>query len=281
MDIQTTGRKVLDEKVVEAEDDTPHEIAEFLRHYKDRPTLDNPLVLEGYARGDLHVLVLFRIPGDSEEFVALFVALECVRRRRGGEQFSIDDLSILNIRDVVAENVSRFGCGVSRRPGGRHRQQELVFVGSVEAMEDPEIVIPCLVWIERPDRMASLFADVLLYTSEATFECMEVPPDREEMVSSDGVVSALLAHEVTEEDVEGGPQVMYHIPKDQGNCFGNLRKVLDPTDHFPIRPILNNNGSFSIRLVTIKRAHLALEVAKVMLCPMQFGPRTPGGIGHF
>ena len=122
--------------------ETENQVVNIIRHlnerWEQRLTLDNLRLAERYVKGELHLLIHFRVGGVTEEYAALLKRKlpisgpqEDVERR---ELFSdVGRPQFMNVRPDVEAMVS-----------GAYGQEGTVLVDVVQLVDAPERIVPHL-----------------------------------------------------------------------------------------------------------------------------------------
>lgn len=184
---------------VERGDDPLGEVRKLMERWEGRFTLDYPRLVERYLKRELQivvVLVAFAASGlgNAEDFCAVFErelpVCDAEGDRHGSRWHSADGGG--------REDDVPVGC-----PDG---EQESVLIRNVETVQTPEGVVPSLVRLQRGDHVFRGVADALCYSRRFGFVILPGPPNRERRFV--GGVVAVGEHELVDEKIEAGPQVV-------------------------------------------------------------------------
>ena len=136
----------------------PNPIKGISQNKEQRFSFANPRFIERYIDGKLYILVHFRVGKINQEIIACFekfcsdpvvVGQPCGRTSREDRLGLCQMLSRIEAREIVPD-----------------RYQQSVLVNLVEGMEQPQCVIPSLVWFDFPDRVYNILFHALYLSSE-------------------------------------------------------------------------------------------------------------------
>jgi hypothetical protein len=267
------GREKLNESV--------NKLDELKKRWNERLTLDNLDLTERYLKFELgvHVHLRYRVLAesgrDSVDFCAIFQRerelghddADALRRRYLGE---IDrgriGVGIKNIGQSVGVD------GVLMRHADGH--QELVFVRDVELVEPPERVVLSLIRFGVLDEIHRSLRRSIYFGGVAGFKSLGALEDWKSVLFADGVT--LGPNHLTDEQVEGGAEVVDTISGDGAPVERRLLGDFDPPDQISRIRLVITNGS--VRLVVLEPLVPGLEVTEVMFGPFDLYP-NPGEVG--
>jgi hypothetical protein len=140
-------------------------ITGLLERFEQRLTLDNLRLSERYVKGELDILVRFKVPRDTENQVALIRANLSVGRSEPsnpGGQFALNPNCHIrgHFLQVPPSNVE---AKFIDRENGSH--QEPMLVDIVKVMEDPEGVVSSLIWFGSLNQIFSLARGALFLSA--------------------------------------------------------------------------------------------------------------------
>jgi len=195
-------------------DEALDKLGELTQRWENRLTLDNLALVERYIKAELRILVhLALVPGagvgrDPQDYCALF---ERERALRWGDS--------RGQRHVPA------GYGVGGDDGlvrHAHGDQEFVFVCDVETMETPKRVIPSLVRLGPLDEVHRFLGRSVYLFRRTGFKSFGkggfILENEKAGLSGDGV--SLGSHQLANQQVEGGAEVVDGVTDDEGELGG-------------------------------------------------------------
>jgi hypothetical protein len=267
------GREKLNESV--------NKLDELKKRWNERLTLDNLDLTERYLKFELgvHVHLRYRVLAesgrDSVDFCAIF------QRERG---LGRDNADALCGRDLGEIDRGRIGVGIKNIGQSvgvdgvlmRHADghQELVFVRDVELVEPPERVVLSLIRFGVLDEVHRSLRRSIYFGGVAGFKSLGALEDWKSVLFADGVT--LGPNHLTDEQVEGGAEVVDTISGDGAPVERRLLGDFDPPDQISRIRLVITNGS--VRLVLLEPFVPGLEVTEVMFGPFDLYP-NPGEVG--
>jgi hypothetical protein len=267
------GREKLNESV--------NKLDELKKRWNERLTLDNLDLTERYLKFELgvHVHLRYRVLAesgrDSVDFCAIFQ-----RERALGR----DNADALCGRDLGEIDRGRIGVGIKNIGQSvgvdgvlmRHADghQELVFVRDVELVEPPERVVLSLIRFGVLDEIHRSLRRSIYFGGVAGFKSLGALEDWKSVLFADGVT--LGPNHLTDEQVEGGAEVVDTISGDGAPVERRLLGDFDPPDQISRIRLVITNGS--VRLVVLEPLVPGLEVTEVMFGPFDLYP-NPGEVG--
>jgi hypothetical protein len=265
------GREKLNESV--------NKLDELKKRWNERLTLDSLDLTERYLKFELgvHVHLRYRVLAesgrDSVDFCAIF------QRERGLGRDNADALCGRDLREIdrgrIGVGIKNIGQsvgvdGVLMRHADGH--QELVFVRDVELVEPPERVVLSLIRFGVLDEVHRSLRRSMYFGGVAGFKSLGALEDWKSVLFADGVT--LGPNHLTDEQVEGGAEVVDTISGDGAPVERRLLGDFDPPDQISRIRLVITNGS--VRLVVLEPLVPGLEVTEVMFGPFDLYP-NPGG----
>lgn len=267
----TYEKGVLDEKRIEARHDPLHKIDEFLSKWDQRFTLDNPRFSYRYLKAEAYFVTVFKFIGGTEDYVAIFHGLG-IDWLKEGTTCDLDLLGPVWLLDHDGQ-LGLDATKVEPRVGGHDHKQDLVLVADVQLMQEPQVAIPSLVWLQPLDRFLRGVTRTLHFSFDSTWELLGNIHDGEACVIRD--IGAVMEDKIANQDVESRTEVVDQVAKDQGCVGGDVPNSLRANNQFPIGLTLGD-GSVYLRPT---RPDIALnigEISKVLFGPCDLGARSGG-----
>ena len=267
------GREKLNESV--------NKLDELKKRWNERLTLDSLDLTERYLKFELgvHVHLRYRVLAesgrDSVDFCAIF------QRERGLGRDNADALCGRDLREIdrgrIGVGIKNIGQSVGVDGVLMHHadgHQELVFVRDVELVEPPERVVLSLIRFGVLDEVHRSLRRSIYFGGVAGFKSLGALEDWKSVLFADGVT--LGPNHLTDEQVEGGAEVVDTISGDSAPVERRLLGDFDPPDQISRIRLVITNGS--VRLVVLEPLVPGLEVTEVMFGPFDLYP-NPGEIG--
>jgi hypothetical protein len=267
------GREKLNESV--------NKLDELKKRWNERLTLDSLDLTERYLKFELgvHVHLRYRVLAesgrDSVDFCAIF------QRERGLGRDNADALCGRDLREIdrgrIGVGIKNIGQSVGVDGVLMHHadgHQELVFVRDVELVEPPERVVLSLIRFGVLDEVHRSLRRSMYFGGVAGFKSLGALEDWKSVLFADGVT--LGPNHLTDEQVEGGAEVVDTISGDGAPVERRLLGDFDPPDQISRIRLVITNGS--VRLVVLEPLVPGLEVTEVMFGPFDLYP-NPGEIG--
>jgi hypothetical protein len=267
------GREKLNESV--------NKLDELKKRWNERLTLDSLDLTERYLKFELgvHVHLRYRVLAesgrDSVDFCAIF------QRERGLGRDNADALCGRDLREIdrgrIGVGIKNIGQSVGVDGVLMHHadgHQELVFVRDVELVEPPERVVLSLIRFGVLDEVHRSLRRSMYFGGVAGFKSLGALEDWKSVLFADGVT--LGPNHLTDEQVEGGAEVVDTISGDSAPVERRLLGDFDPPDQISRIRLVITNGS--VRLVVLEPLVPGLEVTEVMFGPFDLYP-NPGEVG--
>jgi hypothetical protein len=267
------GREKLNESV--------NKLDELKKRWNERLTLDSLDLTERYLKFELgvHVHLRYRVLAesgrDSVDFCAIF------QRERGLGRDNADALCGRDLREIdrgrIGVGIKNIGQSVGVDGVLMHHadgHQELVFVRDVELVEPPERVVLSLIRFGVLDEVHRSLRRSIYFGGVAGFKSLGALEDWKSVLFADGVT--LGPNHLTDEQVEGGAEVVDTISGDSAPVERRLLGDFDPPDQISRIRLVITNGS--VRLIVLEPLVPGLEVTEVMFGPFDLYP-NPGEIG--
>jgi hypothetical protein len=267
------GREKLNESV--------NKLDELKKRWNERLTLDSLDLTERYLKFELgvHVHLRYRVLAesgrDSVDFCAIF------QRERGLGRDNADALCGRDLREIdrgrIGVGIKNIGQSVGVDGVLMHHadgHQELVFVRDVELVEPPERVVLSLIRFGVLDEVHRSLRRSMYFGGVAGFKSLGALEDWKSVLFADGVT--LGPNHLTDEQVEGGAEVVDTISGDGAPVERRLLGDFDPPDQISRIRLVITNGS--VRLIVLEPLVPGLEVTEVMFGPFDLYP-NPGEIG--
>lgn len=217
---------------------------------------------ERYLDDDLSIMLTIRGPGRFHDTVNFIAVIQGVFV--GGFEHQAD----------VTPSVPEF-CRHDRREigfnspySGPYRNDGLVFVCNVEAVEFPEHGVPSLVWFERPEDARSLQGNAMYLSSASGPQTLQIPIDRKSR--GIGGCSVVMENGRIDDVIVGGANVVDSIAYDDCEKRWDWFACIEPKDLVArLRIVLRSDGVWA----GIEEGfEYGLELLDVALGPLDFNP---------
>lgn len=252
---------------LEAGNDPVNKIRKLMEKWKNRLTLDNLRLAERYINGDLHFIAHLTTT-DALEFCAVFEKWDSrcfLNGELGGiEYWRIDPL----FRHFSPIPLSACHPDDNVLISGSAHEQQLVLVGNVEIVEQPEIVVPSVVRLQSVNETYRSLAHSLYLSRRIGFVFGSRFRDRETGLLSGNAVIGL--NELPRQMVKGTPQIVDNIADNAGELGRNWRPNLDSID--PLCGMRASLGSDSIWFSFPEGVEPSIKLADVVFGPFDFNP---------
>jgi hypothetical protein len=258
-----------------------NKLDELKKRWHQRLTFDNLDLAKRYLKFELgvHVHLRYRVLAesgrDSVDFCAIF------QRERGLGRDNADALCGRDLREIdrgrIGVGIKNIGQSVGVDGVLMHHadgHQELVFVRDVELVEPPERVVLSLIRFGVLDEVHRSLRRSIYFGGVAGFKSLGALEDWKSVLFADGVT--LGPNHLTDEQVEGGAEVVDTISGDSAPVERRLLGDFDPPDQISRIRLVITNGS--VRLIVLEPLVPGLEVTEVMFGPFDLYP-NPGEIG--
>ena len=154
---------------------------------------------------------------------------------------------------------------------GHGRNEDLVLVGDVQLVENPEIQIPTLVWLQPLDRFLRDLARTFHFSFNSGCELVGSVHDGEACVVRD--LLSVMADQIAYQDVEGGAEVVNEVAENERDILRKWGHVFEPNDKFPVGLDLANGGVW-LRFTGSDSLSQVSEVSEVFFGPCDLGARS-------
>ncbi len=235
--------------------------------FQNRLTTRNLRFAERYLEGELHLLIYFRVRGRDEELIASFEGTQFV----GWSDADIKAWKVPLPSDrfeALRKSPAHRRPDVDAAEGGPYCDEQAVLVDVVQAINEPERVIPTRVRFGRDDRVERSLAGALYFSSREGLKTLGRWREREGDIAGFGVgriSPEASTNQLEGEVVERAAQVMEHVPGNHADNRGDILSARDVIDQLACLRIAL--GCDEIRLGVVKAAQFQLE-----LSDMRFGP---------
>jgi hypothetical protein len=250
--------------------DISGEITHLLEMYKNRLTLENFRLAEGYIKGQFHILVKFMVSADSQDYIALLRANvpDCANHvLKPDNQRSVwrNFKSWCDLDVWVADPETEY------RDGTNTSQYFSVLVNDVEMMKGPKFVVRSLVRLEKADSFSSFLPQEWLYFStKQVFKSISGLGNRKsDHCEFLGIGNAVGAGKLIDEVIPRTSDAMDGIPDDKrelGQNWPELDQMI--FRNLGLSIVLGNRFiGFSCE----EGIPFPLELTEVMFGPFNFG----------
>jgi hypothetical protein len=210
----------LNQKRFETRNEVVDQIKHLLERFDQRLTLDNLRLAERYIESKLHLLVHFCIGGIDEEFVA------CLQRKHTviGPEESFGEVEVLTefIGPQPLHMCSHMGTQVKAAEGGANGKNQAVFIDIVKSVEDPERVIPSLVWFDRVDRVYGTLPHALYFSGSFSFVYRGIVNNRKVDVLERPLPVCSHKDQMISQMVQGAPEILENVTNNGGYSDRNI-----------------------------------------------------------
>lgn len=259
--------------------DPLYKIDKFLNKWRDRFTIDNPRYAQRYREEPFYFVIVFQWIGWPKKYVAIFHALDLSCLQKLSWERYVRDNRPVTQSDITAQVG---GCDLARVHGDMcrdGRDQELMLIGDVQVMQDPEgfVPVPTLVWLQPLDRFAEGLLHTLFYTPEGFFEMLGTIPDREGVMGFDLI--SVMSDKVADQYIECRSEVMEQVAQNQGNAQGQWANYLEAMHLFPIGLDLLGDGVV-VRAIPVQTMGFIDKIDKVLFGPANLSPGAGRWVAH-
>ena len=243
-------RSESDEQRLETVNQVVNRIKHVLERFEDRLTLDNLKLVERYLKGELQVLVLYKLSRKHGEHIACFERLPSVV---GGR----------NVVGVLRANAFKEGADCD---------QEAVLVDIVESMEPPKGVIPSLVRSASVDSFFSRLRHSLYFSGRFGHVFRGVVRDREIGSFENPIIPRpVQPSKLKSEMIQCAPEISEGVSGDKGYEGRNRSSATEPIDH-EIRSLRVRLSSSEIWVEVEEGAKRDIKILDVLFGPFDFRP---------
>jgi hypothetical protein len=205
--------ELAEDSLREDADDTFGEVDELLECWQNRLTFEDLRLAEHWAKGELEFVVFIELlsgamEGKSSNFVALFQGEKRLPRFEASQGRAIR-------QTVAGKNPER----VEQRP---YRGECLMFVESVEFMDEPERLASSFVWFEPADQLCNILTGTLYFSSPGGFKCFPRAADWESGSCPD--LLPIQTNGLTDNVIKGSAEVMSAV---SDHCAPDQRRWFD------------------------------------------------------
>jgi hypothetical protein len=250
--------KELDERV----DDAIDEFNKFRKKLDDSLTLENRRFAERYLNREMEIWARFRtIEAIPTDFCAIY------QRWAPGILTDIFGKSFIDpLADVGGERAANDDFTKS----GYYNNQEPMLVDNVKLVENPEIIVSSLVWLQRSDKAFNLRADSLYFSR--SFGCVFGSTLAKREICGSSRFRPIRFDELADKMIESAPQIVNGVASDRGDVAGNGGAKITPMDFCAgifiyLHPDLIWVGGD-------KTLNATFELSDVMFGPLNFVPDT-------
>lgn len=256
-----------DKHGLELRDNSADVVSQLRKRWENRLTLTNPRLVERYVSGELWMFVKVDVSNlDSlpEDFYAVLNgygrALGTHLHDERGNEIANEHLDVR--RNDIPHSESLNNAAHEDYP---------VLVYVVQAMQQPQIVVPSLIWFERVDQINRRLAHSLYWsTSHASYVYLGRSADRENGVAQIEAGPAMEGGKSASKMVERTPQILNHVPDNKWPILGDRPKNLGAIDTLVgLRVILEDEF---IAAGFIKGFQPRAEITDVLFGPFDFRP---------
>lgn len=238
--------------------------------FQDRLTLNNLRLHERYVEGELDIFVAFKVPLDTEHWIALLCAQKVAASRdRQPDELIGQSASIKSqmarehlLKSPTADFYSDF------TDGGNSSEQELMLVDIVQIVEGPEYLVPSLIRIGSADDICGLRVDSLYFSARLGFVLLQTWKDRESRLMLPLRLIPGGENQLMNEVVEGASQVVDRVSGDQGQFFRDRRTLLQKANSHVLFDIILWADRVSIGIE--ERGVFPCEIRDVLFGPFDF-----------
>jgi hypothetical protein len=184
-------------------------VKQVVERYHQGLSIDNPLLIERYIKGEIHVLMHFRLTG--KEYLSLYEALDSWQAEVTEAKSGVKEVSA----DMKAHLL---------KPGDGS-EQSMVLIGNIKSMEHPQRIIPTLVRFGSVDGIYGTLRHTLYISVVSGLVSRGVVED-----GKSGLVPRSLAvgkHELPSEVVERAAEVVDGVSGHQPECGGKGSEMCD------------------------------------------------------
>jgi hypothetical protein len=263
------------EQMREQVDDPVNKVRELMEKWDKRITLDNLRLVERYLKGELEVHILLRLSvesGQAGEFAAILTYFEPIARAEQDRSSKCRDIA----PGECSANQTGIPCLVKGGINDSHSHdgQPTVFVDIVKFVENPEVLVPTIVWLECLYDAYSARGNSLYFSKRLGFvfgaSLADHKGDLPQSPLRQLVKSGTFLGNLPDQMVESAAQVMDGIAKSQQEPIRNRGDDFGPKDLVSrLRVIMDSDFVWA---AIEKVPNLTIEIADVMFGPFDFKP---------
>lgn len=253
--------------------------------FQDRLTLENLRLSERYVKGELNILIGFKVPLDRKDWIALFRAKQVTTAeiKPCGSLAEWTTQPNIMREQSFQSPASDFDANLTDVNGSGY--QESVLIDVVKLIESPDCVVGSHVRLGSPQYIFDSLNNGSLYFSirfgHVLFETLKVVENGESRsIFGVGLSTDTHLNKLPPEIVERTSQVVDGISEWKQNRIGDFFPPVEEKDRDVIfRVIL---GSSCIWIRSQECGPCAIQLTDVLFGPFDFGRRTAdvAGQGH-
>lgn len=250
------------------------EIINAIRHsserFNQRLTLNNSRLAERYLKGELHLLIHFRVGSVLKEFVACFQGEKSVGgfEKDVGENRNLPPCEFWNRGEHLSHKSTQVWADVDATECGTHSDQSAMFIDIVKTVQTPERIIPTLIWFDSVNRFYSRLRHSPYFSGRFGFVFRGIVADRE--IGLLGRSRAASNNELVSHVVKGAPKTVEHIADDDGDMDGSLLNAVNVVDQLSSLRIAL--GVDCIGIGHKERPDFCLNITEVLFGPFDLRP---------